>query len=152
VEIALYNMYSVLTEIETGQVYKMAKANDIYSGLGQQDKVLEVKPAAEDEAAEGQDQKAAEDDGEEGEKKDLVDLLAEEAEQAAAEEEARAKLAGQEQALPEAPVASGDGSAAASALPPVPPSGVFTCADVQFVVALPVLHHTLRPVVLLCLC
>ena len=34
VEIAVYNMFQILWEIETGRVYAMTKANDIYSGLG----------------------------------------------------------------------------------------------------------------------
>ena len=34
VEVALYNLFSYLWEIETGKVYQMMKANDIYSGLG----------------------------------------------------------------------------------------------------------------------
>jgi hypothetical protein len=34
-EVAVYNMLSYLWEIETGTVYKMAKAHDIYSGLGE---------------------------------------------------------------------------------------------------------------------
>ena len=34
VEIAMYNLFQILWEIETGRVYTMAKANDIYSGLG----------------------------------------------------------------------------------------------------------------------
>lgn len=34
VEVSLYNMFSLLWETETGQVYKMSKKNDIYSGLG----------------------------------------------------------------------------------------------------------------------
>ena len=34
VEVAVYNLLSYLWEIETGNVYKMTKANDIFSGLG----------------------------------------------------------------------------------------------------------------------
>jgi dynein assembly factor 3 len=34
VEIALYNMFCYLWEIETGEKYRLMKANDIYSGLG----------------------------------------------------------------------------------------------------------------------
>jgi phosphopentomutase len=34
VEIALYNLFSYLWELETLKVYEMTKANDIYSGLG----------------------------------------------------------------------------------------------------------------------
>jgi len=34
VEVAMYTMFSLLWELETGSVYKMKKKNDIYSGLG----------------------------------------------------------------------------------------------------------------------
>lgn len=34
VEIAMYSLFSLLWEIETGTVYRMMKKNDIYSGLG----------------------------------------------------------------------------------------------------------------------
>ena len=37
VEIAMYNLFSMLWEIETGTVYRMKKKNDIYSGLGSDD-------------------------------------------------------------------------------------------------------------------
>lgn len=37
VEIATFNMFSLLWEIETGKPYKMTKDNDIYSGLGAED-------------------------------------------------------------------------------------------------------------------
>ena len=55
VEIALYNMYSLLWEIETGQVYRMTRGNDIYSGLGQLDRKV-----AESEGEEGAAAAAAE--------------------------------------------------------------------------------------------
>jgi hypothetical protein len=76
VEIALYNLYSVLSEMELGAVYKMSKANDIYSGLGQQDKLLEPK-AADAEGSEVVEEV----------KKDLVTALAEECEEAERERE-----------------------------------------------------------------
>jgi hypothetical protein len=82
VEIALYNMYSILSEMELGSVYRMSKANDVYSGLGQQDKLLEVKSA--DAAGSGEEAVAAE---EKGEKKDLVSALAEECEEAEREQQ-----------------------------------------------------------------
>lgn len=51
-EIALYNMFSYLYEIETGEEYKMSRKNDIYSGLGKnaQNKVdnLEIKEGEEE--------------------------------------------------------------------------------------------------------
>jgi dynein assembly factor 3 len=34
VEVSLFNMFSTLWEIETGQIYQITKKNDIYSGLG----------------------------------------------------------------------------------------------------------------------
>lgn len=37
VEIATYNLFSLLWEIETGRPYKMTKEHDIYSGLGSED-------------------------------------------------------------------------------------------------------------------
>jgi hypothetical protein len=87
VEIALYNMYSILTEIETGTVYRMTKANDIYSGLGQQDRLLEPRAAAATDSDGNHNNETNEEaaDGQE-EKKDLVDTLAEECEAANAEE------------------------------------------------------------------
>ena len=39
VEIATYNLFSLLWEIETGKPYKMTKEHDIYSGLGSEDGV-----------------------------------------------------------------------------------------------------------------
>lgn len=128
-EIALYNLYSMLTEIETGAVYKMSKPNDIYSGLGQQDKLLEVKaPSADAESTAGMEGKDVEDDEGEGKAKDLVDELAEEAEQAAAEEEAAKEAAQkgtealeheQSAPLPEPPSAE----LQSTAPPPPPPAG-----------------------------
>lgn len=102
VEISLYNMYSFLWEIETGAVYSMTKANDIYSGLGQQDKLLTpTTKAAESDASEatadaaGAENMATIAEGEnetetenESEGKDLADLLAEECEQANSEDAA----------------------------------------------------------------
>ena len=38
VEVAVYGLLSELSEIETGQVYKMTKPHDIYSGLGADDR------------------------------------------------------------------------------------------------------------------
>lgn len=43
VEVALYNLFSVLWETETGQAYRMAKANDVYSGLGAEASILSSK-------------------------------------------------------------------------------------------------------------
>lgn len=40
VEVALYNLYSYLWELETGQPYQMMKAHDIYSGLGREYKKI----------------------------------------------------------------------------------------------------------------
>jgi len=77
VEIALYNMYSILWEIETGSIYRMTKPNDIYSGLGQFDKSLEVARKGEEKEAEESV----------GEKKDLLDTIIEETEEAGAEKE-----------------------------------------------------------------
>lgn len=37
VEVAVYNLLSELWEIETGQIYRMTKEHDIYSGLGSDD-------------------------------------------------------------------------------------------------------------------
>eukprot|EP00598_Pedospumella_elongata_P001843 CAMPEP_0184974752 /NCGR_PEP_ID=MMETSP1098-20130426/6140_1 /TAXON_ID=89044 /ORGANISM="Spumella elongata, Strain CCAP 955/1" /LENGTH=593 /DNA_ID=CAMNT_0027497375 /DNA_START=40 /DNA_END=1821 /DNA_ORIENTATION=- len=77
VEIALYNMYSILWEIETGSVYRMTKPNDIYSGLGQFDKSLEV--TRKDEEKEVEESVA--------QKKDLLDTIIEETEEAGVESE-----------------------------------------------------------------
>ncbi len=55
VEVALYNLFSVLWESETGQAYRMTKAHDIYSGLGAEAAYLTSKldvPAAEKSSAE----------------------------------------------------------------------------------------------------
>lgn len=35
VEVALYSLFSLFFELEHAAVYKMTKANDIYSGLGE---------------------------------------------------------------------------------------------------------------------
>eukprot|EP01034_Spumella_vulgaris_P021650 gene21650-27690_t len=43
VEVALYNLFSVLWETETGQAYRMTKSNDIYSGLGAEASILSSK-------------------------------------------------------------------------------------------------------------
>jgi hypothetical protein len=43
VEVALYNLFSVLWETETGQPYRMTKANDVYSGLGAEASILSSK-------------------------------------------------------------------------------------------------------------
>jgi hypothetical protein len=69
VEIALYNMYSILWEIETGSVYKMSKAHDIYSGLGTQDQKIDITRTDDEET------KAIED--EEAGKKDVLDAITE---------------------------------------------------------------------------
>lgn len=47
-EIAVYNLLSFLWEIETGQVYKMLKANDIYSGLGAEAAPKKLTPLPSD--------------------------------------------------------------------------------------------------------
>ena len=110
VEIALYNMYSILWEIETGSVYRMTKPNDIYSGLGQFDKSLEVT------------RKDGEKEGEEsvGEKKDLLDTIIEETEEAGVEsEESRVEE------LPEPPSTQGNDDQTNKpdeATPPLPPT------------------------------
>jgi hypothetical protein len=65
VEVAVYSILSQLWEIETGKVYAMTKANDIFSGLGveegpkkeeastsditQEDRVEELRSDGEDE-------------------------------------------------------------------------------------------------------
>ena len=41
VEIALYNLFSYLWELETSSTYAMTRANDIYSGLGDEAKWIE---------------------------------------------------------------------------------------------------------------
>jgi outer membrane biosynthesis protein TonB len=41
VEVALYNLYSYLWELETGKSYQMTKAHDIYSGLGKEYKKIQ---------------------------------------------------------------------------------------------------------------
>ncbi|KDO30945.1 hypothetical protein SPRG_04133 [Saprolegnia parasitica CBS 223.65] len=42
-EVAVFNVLSCLHEIETGDIYKMAKAHDVYSGIGEDDaKVVEL--------------------------------------------------------------------------------------------------------------
>ena len=117
VEIALYNMYSILWEIETGSVYRMTKPNDIYSGLGQFDKSLEVT------------RKDGEKEGEEsvGEKKDLLDTIIEETEEAGVEsEESRVEE------LPEPPSTQSNDDQAnepkEQATPPSPPTEAVSAA------------------------
>ena len=110
-EIALYNMYSILWEIETGSVYRMTKPNDIYSGLGQFDKSLEVTRKDEDKEAEESV----------GEKKDLLDTIIEETEEAGVEsEESRVEE------LPEPPSTQGNGDQEnkpeEQITPPLPPT------------------------------
>jgi outer membrane biosynthesis protein TonB len=41
VEVALYNLYSFLWELETGKPYQLTKAHDIYSGLGKEYKKIQ---------------------------------------------------------------------------------------------------------------
>lgn len=108
VEIALYNMYSILWEIETGAVYRMTKPNDIYSGLGQYDKNIEV-------VSQEQAEKNAETD-QDGENKDLLDTIIEETEEAGVEEESRVEE------LPEPPAAG----ETESIVPPPPPTSSVT--------------------------
>lgn len=58
VEIALYNLISYLWELETGKVYRMTKANDLYSGLGVEAGSIAVektKSQALDAILEGED-------------------------------------------------------------------------------------------------
>ena len=73
VEIAMYNLFSMLWEIETGTVYRMKKKNDIYSGLGADDlsrQVEKVQPditdlliTEEDEKGEGKGEVTVETEG-----------------------------------------------------------------------------------------
>lgn len=74
VEIAMYNLFSMLWEIETGSVYRMKKKNDIYSGLGADDLSRHVEeapppsppPAAAEEGGAMEDEGEKEGGGEEG--------------------------------------------------------------------------------------
>ncbi len=91
-------MYSILWEIETGAVYRMTKANDIYSGLGQYDQKLEAQADKDDD----EDEPAVE-------KKDLLDTIIEETEEAGVEAE------------PEKDAISKDLSASQLLLPPTVP-------------------------------
>ena len=47
-EVALFNLYSYLWELETGQPYKMMKSHDIYSGLGREYKHIHTVDPLED--------------------------------------------------------------------------------------------------------
>ena len=59
VEIAMYNLFSYLWELETGKAYVITKANDIYSGLGAEAALKQdLKKLAENEAAKQQSEDA----------------------------------------------------------------------------------------------
>lgn len=90
-EVSLYNLYSMLFEIETGRVYKMTKPNDIYSGFGALDKVEKLDDTAtpgtsEDPSDEPIDShsddvvEAAQEESTEKKQKDLLDVIVEETE------------------------------------------------------------------------
>lgn len=53
VEVSLYNLYCILWEIETGKIYKMTRKNDIYSGLGAEEKFSEPKDQTMEKVEEG---------------------------------------------------------------------------------------------------
>ncbi|OQS00631.1 hypothetical protein ACHHYP_03259 [Achlya hypogyna] len=48
-EVAVYNVLSCLHEIETGEIYKMTKAHDVYSGIGEDDTKVSVVEDNQDE-------------------------------------------------------------------------------------------------------
>lgn len=48
VEVSLYNLYSILWEIESGRAYTMTKKNDIYSGLGAAERAVHADLDIED--------------------------------------------------------------------------------------------------------
>jgi len=57
VEVAMFNLFSYLWEIETGKAYVITKANDIYSGLGAEAALkADLKKVAEEEARKAQEQ------------------------------------------------------------------------------------------------
>lgn len=54
VEVSVYNMVSMLYEIETGEVYRMSREHDIFSGLGESEagsSVRENKALQDDDLA-----------------------------------------------------------------------------------------------------
>lgn len=65
VEVALYHMFSHLYELEHDSAYKMTKANDIFSGLGEDLKAKEPTKAVEevkDDVYEGDENKVEDDE------------------------------------------------------------------------------------------
>ena len=111
VEVALYNLISILWEVETGGRYAMTKPHDVYSGLGAEASLAPLAGAAVEE------------------KKDVLDTIIEE--QAGAEEGEEVEAGGDEgvsevkgeqgadgDAAPPPPAAA----AAAADLPPPPPA------------------------------
>ena len=49
VEVSVYNMVSMLYEIETGEVYQMSRAHDIFSGLSESSSSVRESKAIEDD-------------------------------------------------------------------------------------------------------
>lgn len=58
VEVAVFNVLSFLTEVETGAPYAMAKAHDVYSGLGEDASDLAWHAANTDDAAKAKSDEA----------------------------------------------------------------------------------------------
>merc|ERR1712166_1420371 len=77
VEIAVYNVMSWLYEIETGNVYRMARSHDIYSGLGEKKKKKKdkVEKDVAEEKNEPEEKKEEEVEVEEVEKKENVPVV-----------------------------------------------------------------------------
>ena len=55
-EVSVFNMLALLWEVETGEVYSMARKNDIYSGLGKVDTSVATTTAKPEEAEEEEEQ------------------------------------------------------------------------------------------------
>merc|ERR1712166_1612908 len=78
VEIAVYNVMSWLYEIETGNVYRMARSHDIYSGLGKKKKKKKdkvEKDVAKEEKNEQEEKKEEKEEAEEVDKKENVPVV-----------------------------------------------------------------------------
>jgi len=105
VEVALYNLISILWEVETGGRYVMTKEHDVYSGLGAEASLAPLAGAAVEE-----------------EKKDVLDTIVEEQ---ATDEEAAAAADGKGESE-----VKGEHPADADADAPPPPAPPAPSADV----------------------
>jgi Domain of unknown function (DUF4471) len=123
VEVAVYNLLSSLWELETGQVYKMTKSRDIYSGLGAEATAIkgENDNGEHEQEKEGDDIESllvTEDDNEEADAKKSDDKTA---------ESVNEKREGEVSDKPPQPPSTADASvpseaSASDATPPPPPT------------------------------